>query len=381
VRVAARIWAVSAAMTCAALAIMIITMINVLGPPPKVTPEFDEGPFVIENRLGARVSFAELPPPMKPAVSPMMLLPVGVILVALVLSSLLTARVLGRTLQKFSTAARLFGTGDLSARTGIVRSDELGDVAKTFDDMATRIGILVQNQKELLQNVSHELKTPLARVRVGAALLADKPIDDAGHALLRGIDEDLAELDVLIDNILTAAKLDAGNADAPHVSSSLKREPFACAQLVASAADRFQRLYRTHQLRVDVQGLASGAIIHGDERVLVRAIDNVLDNAGKYSEPTTTVDMVVKLDDSDVVIDVVDRGIGMDPKDIELLGTPFFRVDKSRHRDKLTKRGGTGLGLTLVKRIVAAHGGAVQFHSGQGQTTVRLRLPCAPPTN
>jgi signal transduction histidine kinase len=291
---------------------------------------------------------------------------VGAVLLALAIASVPLARGITAPIERLTGAVRRLGEGDLSARAGLCGRGEVGDLGRAFDEMAGRLERLVRAERELLANVSHELRTPLARIRVALELAAEG--DQArARRYLEEIGTDLAELERMVADVLSAARLDLAAGDLP-----LRREPVDLAALLAEAGARFRERRPSRTLGLDAAPLPGR--LDADPALLRRAIDNLLDNAAKYSDEAAPVDLTARLDGSAVVIEVRDRGIGIDAGDLPRLFTPFFRTDRSRARGT----GGVGLGLALVKRIVEAHGGAVAVESAPEQgTTIRVRLPMA----
>jgi signal transduction histidine kinase len=299
-----------------------------------------------------------------------------VVLGVLALVSLPLARGLAAPIERVAGAARAFGAGDLGARTGVRRGGELGELALAFDTMAGRIERLVVHERELLANVSHELRTPLARIRVALAL-AEESDADAGavRGQLRGIGADLAELERLIEDVLTAARLDVrGPASARPL---LRRESVLLGALLERASERFAREHPRHALSVDVEPAAAAARLDADPPLLRRVLDNLLDNAAKYSDPESGpvhVRAVLRegSERHEVEVGISDRGIGVEAADLPRLFEPFFRTDRSRARGT----GGVGLGLALSRRVVEAHGGVIEAVSpDEGGLRVSFRLP------
>lgn len=292
-------------------------------------------------------------------------LPLGaVILVVVGAASLWFSRRLARPLDQLATAARKFGEGDLTARASLQRADELGDVGRAFDEMAERTSAVMQSQRQLMGDVSHELRTPLARIRVALELAAEDPI--AARDVLADVGQDLDEIDQLIGDILTTARLEGDAAP-------ITRQPMNLGDLAERAIDRFENRHPRRTLERAVDG--ADRAIECDAVLLRRAIDNLLDNAAKYSESGTPVRLAVIPNGTRVAFEVEDRGIGMSPDELERAFTPFWRADGSRTR----KTGGVGLGLALARRIARAHGGEVTLRSSPGQgTTARLEVPLRP---
>jgi two-component system, OmpR family, sensor kinase len=291
-----------------------------------------------------------------------------VVLLTVLAGSLLFARSLAVPLRRLAQVARSFGEGQLGARVRLNRKDELGAVANAFDDMADRVTALLQGQRELLANVSHELRTPLARIRVALDLAADGDADAARDALAY-IGTDFGDLDRLVEDILAAARLDLGAVPG---GLPLRRDHVLLTDVVAAAATRFQVVYPNE--RLELQCAEDLEPLQGDAALLRRVVDNLIDNARKYSEPNSPILVKLGNEAGAIVLSVIDRGMGIDAKDLPHIFTPFFRTDRSRTR----KTGGVGLGLTLVRRIVNAHGGRVDVTSQVGVgTEVCVRLPVA----
>ncbi len=309
-----------------------------------------------------------LPPRPEPPILNTVVL-VGVVLGCTALTSIVFARTLAVPLQRLAAVARDFGAGALGVRTGLRRRDELGQVAEAFDEMAGRLTHLLRSQKELLANVSHELRTPLARIRMALDWAAEGDTSRARESL-KDIAEDLGELERLVEDVLTTARLDLASDQASGATQPLRLERVDTQALLDKAATRFRSARPQHRLEVDVPGALPA--LYADPVLLRRVFDNVLDNAGKYSEPGSTVRLSARPVGATLQVEVRDEGIGIDAADLPRISTPFFRTDRSRAR----ATGGVGLGLALVRRIVDAHGGTLALESQPGVgTTVRVMLP------
>jgi two-component system, OmpR family, sensor kinase len=325
-------------------------------------------PIRFPDGRDGRLVFAPPGPPPPPPFGTRI---VPLVLVVVAVSSLLLARSLTRPLRRLSTAARAFGGGDLAVRVGLGRQDELGDVSRAFDEMAERVSALLRAEKELLANVSHELRTPLARIHVAVDLASEGDAEVAREALAE-IADDLAELERLIADVLTAARLDLGDGSSPQGTPPLRRERVHVGDLLARAASRFRAAHPERTLELAVTD--DLPTIDGDPVLLRRVIDNLLENAHKYTEhPTDPVELHARAG-REIEIDVVDKGIGIAADDLPRVFRPFFRADRSRTR----ATGGLGLGLALAKRIVDAHGGSIELTSAPNEgTRARVRLPIA----
>ena len=284
----------------------------------------------------------------------------------LAITALLTARWIVRPIERLSRTARAIGTGDLAVRTRLDRSDEIGELGHQFDEMADRLARLVATERELLANVAHELRTPLSRI--GVALdLAGEGDSDAARAALAEISIDVGELEVIIDDILTAMRFEVGR------SLPLRRSIVTSGSIADGAAERFRVRHGNRRLELAIGDDLPALDV--DPVLVRRVIDNLLENAHKYT-PDLDAPIVLEVtrDGDRAGFRVRDRGIGIAADDLPRVFTAFFRGDRSRSRET----GGVGLGLTLAKRIVEAHGGTIAIASQIGEgTEVRVELPAA----
>ena len=294
------------------------------------------------------------------------------ILVVVGISSWLTVRSIARPLSTLADATRAFGKGELDARARMNRADEIGEVAQAFDDMADRIAKLLLAERELLANVSHELRTPLARIRVALDLASEADPKTAIESFAE-IAQDLAELERIVDDVLASARLAFDGARTEGATLPVRAEHTDVRALLDRSVARFRSAHATRPFTVDLPDelppiLADGVLVR-------RVIDNLLDNAHKYSKgPEGPVMLRARRDDAEIVIEVEDEGIGLRLEDQQRLFEPFFRADRSRSR----ATGGLGLGLVLARRVVEAHGGTLSVTSTfEKGTLARVRLPVA----
>jgi len=299
--------------------------------------------------------------------------PLAILLGALVVMVVVIARQVGAPLQRIADAARRFGRGELGARARLRRNDELGEVARAFDEMADRVTTLMTAQRELMANVSHELQTPLARIQVAVDLMVDG-IDDRVKELLPEISRDLGEVSRLVDDVMTLSRFDLAHTQGRVVGAPLRLEATPIGELVEAAAARFRASHPERALVLDAA--AALPALQLDAVLVRRVLDNLLDNARKYSDADTEIRVSAAPTAAGAVLAVTDRGIGIDPADLAQLFTPFFRTDRSRSRST----GGSGLGLVFARRVVEAHGGSITVASEVRRgTTVTLELPATPP--
>jgi signal transduction histidine kinase len=307
---------------------------------------------------------------------------VAVVLLTVALAAVPLARRISKPVERLTEGARRLGGGDLGYRVpldrrgrrhaGRGRTDELEDLTRAFNDMAERVQRLVQGQQELLANVSHELRSPLARIRVALELL---PRDGDSEPRLRDVETDLAELDRLIEDVLTTTRLDATGLP-PHPV------PIDVAALLAEIAERAVHDPLTAGKAVAVAGVPV-ADLTADRALLKRALWNLVENAAKYGAPPITLGAAQ--DGATVKLSVTDLGDGIAPAERERVLAPFYRVDRARTPPPAGAPHGFGLGLTLARRVAEVHGGriliepaAVQDGREQGCRVV-LILPVRPP--
>jgi signal transduction histidine kinase len=266
------------------------------------------------------------------------------------------ARAIARPLEKIASTASALGQGDLSARTHIQRSDEIGSLAASFDQMADRLQHLITGEKELLANVSHELRTPLTRLRLALTLMEDDPAYASSPLpdYLPGIQEDVTQLQDLVDEILSAARLALAQGTTP--SLPIQRQPLSLPDLLALASSRFLQRHPHAPLRLPPA--PPPITLSGDANLLCRLLVNLLENAAKYASPTPdqpiTLSATFDPATATVSLCVRDHGPGVPPHLRYRIFDPFFRADPAR-----SDVPGSGLGLTLCKRIAEAHGGAI----------------------
>ena len=258
-------------------------------------------------------------------------------------------RRLTQRLEGLRQGVQRWGEGDLSVRVPVVGDDEVADLSRRFNAAAERVGQLMGSQKSLLANASHELRSPLARIRMGLELLdgADAAMRERTRSeILRNMEE----LDQLIDEILLSSRLDAREADMGTV------EPV---DLMGLAAEECARM----GARLDVgQGLTS-LEVPGVSRLLRRLVRNLLENASRYGRHGQQDDTVLSLarEGQRVVLRVCDRGPGVPPDQRERIFEPFYRLPGASERT-----GGVGLGLALVRSIAQRHGARVHCEDRVG---------------
>jgi two-component system, OmpR family, sensor kinase len=273
---------------------------------------------------------------------------------AVALGSYPVVRRLTQRLEGLQRGVERLGAGDLKSRVDESGHDEAAFLAKRFNRAADQIEALVQSQKTLLANASHELRSPLARIRMGLELMDTAPSTSLKTELSRSI----AELDALIDEILLASRLEMQ-------ASSAQQSVRETVDLLAVGAEEAARV----GVELDWQGQTGPAEVSGDPRLLRRLIRNLLENGQRHGGQDVRLSM--SINGNELIMEVADRGPGVPVDEREKIFEPFYRTSQASEQ-----HGGVGLGLTLVRTITTQHGGAIQCleRSGGGARFV-VRLP------
>jgi two-component system OmpR family sensor kinase len=281
-----------------------------------------------------------------------------VVALALLVPIALWSRAHWRALQTLSRVADEFGAGQLSARAHMQPSDSVYPLAERMNAMAGRIQGLLESQKNLLHSVSHELRTPIARLEFALELLAARAGDPQLVKRIAAMEGDLAELNALVNELLSMSKLD--NAQGP------QRALFEVEPMLRECAGSLHP--RPAELALELGPLLGS--LDGDRRLLARAVGNLLRNAQKYA--AHGVMLGAHRDGGLVEIVVEDDGPGIPEDERERVFEPFYRLDRSRDR----ATGGFGLGLSIARKAVVLHGGSLSVeHSALGGARFVIRLP------
>jgi two-component system sensor histidine kinase CpxA len=320
------------------------------------------------------------------------------ILIAIISSGLvcsILARYLTSPIVRLRAATQKLASGDLTARAGVPgsrRHDEMAELMRDFDRMAERLENLVNAQSRLLTDISHELRSPLARLNVALELARQRSGVDARSALDR-IDRETNRLNEMIQRLLTIARLEAGN-------ESIEKSPVDLEQIIHEIAKdaAFEAQSRHCQVEATV---VDDCVVMGSPSLLHSAIENVVRNAIRYTQEGTSVEVhleqgvglpdtqlknagsrdlepekeELQSNDSsrpEAVVRVTDSGPGVPEDALDKLFRPFYRIDDARGR----QTGGVGLGLAITDRAVRLHGGTIRVSNRpQGGLMVEIRLP------
>jgi len=278
------------------------------------------------------------------------------------------AHYVSKPVERLQSSVRSLAAGNLDSRVGEEfsrRHDELGVLARDFDAMADHIRALLASKEDLLRGMSHELRSPLARLRVALGL-ARRPGEDLARQLDR-IELEAERLDTLIGQMLQLSHLRTAepvHTPEPVDLSLLLGEVVQDARLEASATNK------------KVEWVpSSGVIVDGDHRLLRSAIENVLRNAVRFTAEGTAVSVKLSYEPGRARVSIEDKGPGVPQAELDRIFEPFYRVAESRDRDS----GGTGLGLAIVRDVAEIYGGQIELGESEdlGGLLVTLRLPRA----
>ncbi|MEX2262840.1 MAG: ATP-binding protein [Bryobacteraceae bacterium] len=263
-------------------------------------------------------------------------------------------------LRQLQRAVERFGQGDLTARAGTGRKDEFGALSRTFDRMAGRIQTLLNAERRLLADISHELRSPLARLAV-AVELARSGSDR--EAALNRIEKEADRLNALVGELLQITRAEGDPA-------SLRRERVSLQELLGEVVDdcSIESQHRGSSIKLDAPDAVE---VVADPELLRRAVENVVRNAIRFAPQDTAVEVALRQENGSAHVVVRDRGPGAPEEALPRLFDPFFRVETDRNRAS----GGAGLGLAIARRAVELHKGKIQARNAAPGLSVEIQLP------
>jgi len=281
-----------------------------------------------------------------------------VILLIAALICYVFARHLVKPILQLRETTKLFADGNLQVRSNIKRSDEIGRLSRDFDEMAEHIESLIETQKNLNRDISHELRSPLARMNVALELAKNS---NNNASFLERIEKESFRLNEMITDILTLSKLESKTAYFEESDLNLKK---IIESVVADVAFEAEGKGKSVQILQNDE-----AQIRGSERLLHSAIENVLRNAVRYTKDK--VDVSLQTNGTKAIITIRDYGEGIPEDEIKDVFRPFYRVSQARDR----KSGGIGLGLAITEQAIRAHHGNVSAKNLGDGLSVEIKLP------
>ncbi len=309
------------------------------------------------------------PPPLRERIPGDLLwtLKLGTIFSALM--CLVIAHYLTKPIERLRDATHELARGNLDIRAGENlgnRHDEIAELVRDFDTMAGELRTQIQSERNLLSGVSHELRSPIARIRLALALARDAS-DEERAEMLNRIEQDTIQLDSMLEQILAVARLESGQQQP-------KFEQLTLNEIIDDVLDDAK--FEAAATGAEISYRPGAEVkVNGDPGLLRSAIENVVRNAIFYSGETGKIEVRLDKANAEAVVSVRDNGPGVPESALPLLFKPFYRVDDSRG----TNTGGMGLGLAIVRNAVAVHGGSVSAKNVSPHgLEVELRLPLIP---
>lgn len=289
----------------------------------------------------------------------------GVALIVLIIA-LVFSNVITRPIATLTRGIARMGRGDLSARVPVKGSGEMRRMADTFNTMSEKLEALDQSRNQFVSNASHELKTPLATMKIMLENLIYQPEmpPELRTEFMTDINKEIDRLNLIIGDLLTLVQMDTQNM-------KLNRENIVLAQIVEDTLHRIGPMAEMRKQTLTEEMIDEGEM-YADGAKLQQVIYNIVDNAVKYTPEGGHIHVSLRKLGRDIFLSVADDGPGIPKEDQPHIFDRFYRVDKARSRDT----GGTGLGLSIVRQIVMLHGGVVTVESepGKGSTFV-VELP------
>ncbi len=280
--------------------------------------------------------------------------------------ALFFSRVLTRPIISLTRSIQRMGRGDFSVRVPVSGSGEIRRLSETFNAMSEKLEMLDQSRNQFVSNASHELKTPLATMKILLESIIYQPDMDADMRteFMTDINKEIDRLNMVIGDLLTLVSMDSK-------TMRLNRTSFSFAQLVTDTAERLKLVLekRNQELKLS---LSDRCEMYADNAKLMQVVYNLMENASKYTQEGGTIRVRLIRSGRDAILTVTDNGPGIPKEDQPHIFDRFYRVDKARSRET----GGTGLGLSIVHQMVLMHGGTVSVESEEGAgSTFTVELP------
>jgi two-component system sensor histidine kinase CpxA len=263
-------------------------------------------------------------------------------------------------LNRLTDTVRRFGAGDLAARVGLTRRDELGELSLAFDQMAGRIETLLTAERRLLQDISHELRSPLARLSFAAELARTAP--DRESSIAR-VNKEINRLTELVESLIQVTRAEGD-------SSARNLEPVPITEMVHELVEDGAIEANARGCRLILRG-SNDLVLRADRELLRRALENILRNAIRHAPEGSAIEITLDNSAASASISVRDYGTGVPAEDLTAIFKPFFRVDNSRN----TATGGIGLGLAIAERAIRVHHGSLWAENADPGLRVCVDLP------
>ncbi len=286
--------------------------------------------------------------------------------VVAMLIALIISRVITKPIITLTRGIQRMGHGDLSVRVPAKGSGELRKLADTFNIMSEKLELLDKSRNQFVSNASHELKTPLATMKILLENIIYQPDMDAEvrTEFLSDVNREINRLNLIISDLLTLVSMDSK-------SMRLQRETFKFADVVSDVTHRLAMVAEKRHQEIKLH-ISDSCEMYADCAKLTQVVYNIMDNAIKYTPEGGLIRVRLIRSGRDAILSVADNGPGIPKEDQPHIFDRFYRVDKARSRDT----GGTGLGLSIVNQLVLMHGGTISVQSEEGKgSTFTVELP------
>ena len=285
---------------------------------------------------------------------------IGIVIALLIIP---VSRIFTKRIKQLRHSALQIAEGDLSHRVTVKGKDEIGELGRSFNQMADKVERMIQGGRELTANISHELRSPLARIRIAEEILRERwgRGDYQGYEKhLDNIRQDIEELDLLIGSILVLSKLDIQE-------ESLKREPLNPSDLIHELLERLKPSTSRRSLRL-ITDLSLAPSLLGDRDSLRTALSNILDNAVKFTAEGGGIIVTMQPEGECLRIGVTNSFQALSAEDLTRIFEPFYRTERAHVA-------GSGLGLAIARKIIERHGGTIEAENAPEGLRIQVRLP------
>ncbi len=286
--------------------------------------------------------------------------------VAALIAALLFSGIITRPIVNLTKVIQKMGKGDLSVRVKVKGSGEIRRLAQTFNSMSERLEALDKSRNQFVANASHELKTPLATMKIMLESMIYQPEmeSELRTEFMGDINNEIDRLNLIISDLLTLVQMDTH-------SIKLNRENMDLSEIVHNVARKLAPMARDKKQLLRVTA-GDPCPMYADSSKLTQVVYNLVENAIKYTQPAGQIAVQLEKSGKDAILTVQDNGPGVPKEDQSHIFDRFYRVDKARSRET----GGTGLGLSIVSQIVQLHGGAISVKSEESEgSTFKVELP------
>ena len=274
------------------------------------------------------------------------------------------SRSITRPLSDLGQGLEKIAEGDFSAAPTYHRRDEIGRLFRVFRDMRLSVDAMIRANKQLLADISHELRSPLTRIRVGTELLRDHVPGDKAETYLKSIETEIASLDRLVTDLAAYSRMNVPGF-------TLALEQLSPRDLVAGVRERYRPIAESRDIRLTAVVDPEPATINGDRALLLQVFVNLLDNAFRHVPAGGAITVGAEARPGGICFFVTDTGPGVPEESGQRIFEPLYRVDPSRN----SETGGAGLGLAIAKKIVSLHAGEIYYTRENGLTRFFFFLP------